>query len=156
MELPIYDAHGASLISFARLDEIALAADTEPAPACSMIVVRWNNQVLLGFNVTRQQWELPGGTVEVGETAYAAAIRELAEETGIRAERVSPIARIGFTFAGATTRYVGEVFAMDLDVAPVLIENDELNSFVWWDPRSVERDGLSSVDAEIARRCSIA
>jgi 8-oxo-dGTP diphosphatase len=31
------------------------------------------------------QWSLPGGRLEPGETAQAAALRELAEETGIKA-----------------------------------------------------------------------
>ncbi len=30
-------------------------------------------------------WSLPGGTIEANETAYAAALRELKEETGIEA-----------------------------------------------------------------------
>ncbi|MGA9311148.1 MAG: NUDIX domain-containing protein [Pseudonocardiaceae bacterium] len=34
------------------------------------------------FNSWRRQWELPGGMREPGETA-AAAVRELAEETGV-------------------------------------------------------------------------
>jgi 8-oxo-dGTP pyrophosphatase MutT (NUDIX family) len=36
------------------------------------------------FNGWRRQWELPGGMRDPGETTRQAAVRELAEETGIR------------------------------------------------------------------------
>jgi len=32
------------------------------------------------------QWSIPGGRIESGETAAAAALRELEEETGVKAE----------------------------------------------------------------------
>ncbi|MFJ8676957.1 methyltransferase, FxLD system [Streptomyces sp. NPDC093589] len=41
-------------------------------------------RVLLGRS-TRGMWELPGGRVETGECVQAAAVRELAEETGLSA-----------------------------------------------------------------------
>ncbi|MEL6299854.1 MAG: NUDIX hydrolase [Pseudomonadota bacterium] len=56
-----------------------------PKPAASIAVFR-EGAVLL---VKRAKppvaglWSLPGGHVELGETAAAAAIRELAEETGV-------------------------------------------------------------------------
>ncbi|MFJ3590784.1 methyltransferase, FxLD system [Streptomyces sp. NPDC090231] len=41
-------------------------------------------RVLLGRSV-KGMWELPGGRIEAGESAQAAAVRELAEETGLTA-----------------------------------------------------------------------
>jgi 8-oxo-dGTP pyrophosphatase MutT (NUDIX family) len=38
--------------------------------------------------------EIPGGIVDPGETPARAAVRELLEETGYRAERVQPIGRV--------------------------------------------------------------
>jgi 8-oxo-dGTP diphosphatase len=36
-------------------------------------------------------WEFPGGKIDAGEAAEAAIIRELAEEIGIKALRLSPV-----------------------------------------------------------------
>ncbi|HUX65915.1 MAG TPA: NUDIX hydrolase [Terriglobales bacterium] len=53
------------------------------------VVVLWNDSVLL---VQRARpplqglWSLPGGLIELGETARAAARREVLEETGLEVE----------------------------------------------------------------------
>jgi 8-oxo-dGTP pyrophosphatase MutT (NUDIX family) len=61
------------------------------APPASLVVpsvfvaVRWHHGTLL--LVRRRDsgtWELPGGRVDVGETAIEAAVRETAEEAGVR------------------------------------------------------------------------
>lgn len=43
-------------------------------------------------SIDRAIWEVPAGTLEPGEDPAACAARELAEETGYRAERITPIA----------------------------------------------------------------
>ena len=58
-----------------------------PVAGVSAVVVR-DGKVLLVKRVNPPVglWSLPGGHVELGETLRQAALRELAEETGIEAE----------------------------------------------------------------------
>jgi 8-oxo-dGTP pyrophosphatase MutT (NUDIX family) len=46
----------------------------------------------------RLVWSLPKGHLEAGETQEAAAVREVAEETGIRGRIVGPLGSIDFWF----------------------------------------------------------
>ena len=65
------------------------AADFTPVEAAGGIVVddagRW---LLMRRN---GRWDLPKGHIEAGEDAATAAVREIAEETGIAAEAVRPL-----------------------------------------------------------------
>jgi mutator protein MutT len=45
-------------------------------------------RLLLCRRADTLNWELPGGKVEIGETAEEAVVREVAEETGVRIEVV--------------------------------------------------------------------
>jgi 8-oxo-dGTP pyrophosphatase MutT (NUDIX family) len=46
----------------------------------------------------RLRWSLPKGHVEAGETTEAAAVREVAEETGILGRVLAPLGTIDFWF----------------------------------------------------------
>ena len=73
------------------------------------VAVRWHHgALLLVRRCDTGTWELPGGRVDVGETAVEAAVRETAEETGVRIE-VTGLAGL-FTDPGHVVRAVdGEV-----------------------------------------------
>src|ERR1700747_3329101 len=50
-----------------------------------VLVVRRANPPMLG------RWGFPGGVLELGETVAQGAMRELEEETGVKAEAVGPL-----------------------------------------------------------------
>ncbi len=63
--------------------EVAAPHARELLPAAFAIVRNGLGQVLLVRRADDGYWELPGGHIEIGESASAAAVREVAEETGV-------------------------------------------------------------------------
>jgi diadenosine hexaphosphate hydrolase (ATP-forming) len=59
----------------------------EPVQAGGIIV--WRDRVVLRRTL-RGEWVFPKGWIDPGETAEAAAVREVREETGVRAAILSP------------------------------------------------------------------
>jgi 8-oxo-dGTP diphosphatase len=59
-----------------------------PTPCAGVVCLRGDSVLLIrrGKPPREGQWSIPGGRIEPGETAAAAALRELREETGTEAE----------------------------------------------------------------------
>lgn len=122
-----------------------------PMPA-SLVVVRFEVAVLMLFNDWRQQWELPGGMREPGETARQAAVRELAEETGISSVDLDFIAVAEVDLRRPNRQEYTAIYRTDLQDVPQLVVNEEASAFLWWDPQSSVTGQMNPIDAEMVRR----
>jgi 8-oxo-dGTP pyrophosphatase MutT (NUDIX family) len=151
--LPLSDRFGNLLVSFdfAIGTEPESPDDAVPMPL-SLVVVVCAGRVLMVLDAVRGQWELPGGMRERDETARQAAMRELAEETGIAAADLGPAAVAGFSLTRPARRECAAVYRLVLRAMPQLAADDEVLGFRWWDPRSPLPEDMSPLDAEIARR----
>jgi 8-oxo-dGTP pyrophosphatase MutT (NUDIX family) len=79
------------------------AVPTETQVSAGGVVVRRvgnRPQVALISVGPQRRWQLPKGLVEPGETAEAAATREVREEAGVEAELVVPLETIEYWYVG--------------------------------------------------------
>lgn len=89
-EVSRFDAEDLAVLVLRAPDgKLSVVERDRPAPQAvfdaSAVVTDTEGRVLLGRS-TRGMWELPAGGVESGESAQAAAVRKLAEETGLTAQ----------------------------------------------------------------------
>lgn len=75
-------------------------------------------------------WELPAGRLEPGEPPRATAIRELAEEAGVAAGRLTPLG-VSVSSPGVFTEKIHLFLATDLQTVPTAREAAEVFEVHW-------------------------
>jgi 8-oxo-dGTP diphosphatase len=131
-----------------------------PILAVSLAVFR-GDQVLIARRAKaplRGLYSLPGGVVEIGETLQEAALRELQEEVGLRAEilgfndHVESVVR---DEKGVRAHYVIASFVGRwLDGEAQLSE--ETDSVLWVNPReSLQAPTTPGLEAILAKACKV-
>ena len=86
-------------------------------------------KVLLVHRPRYDDWTLPKGKLDPGETAPAAALREVEEETGLRCRLGPPLHSVGYTDRQGRAKRV-RYWAMEvLDGA--FAPNDEVDEIEW-------------------------
>lgn len=147
---------GELLLSFGPAVEDRLDHDHDNPLAAAFVVVERSGAVLLVFDNWRRQWELPGGGREPGESARETAVRELFEESGLRAEKLIFVGVSSYEIPPDDRHERVAVFrttlgAGDQDPVPVFEPNAEIAAVRWWHPDS-GREDVDPLDAVIIDR----
>lgn len=103
-------------------------------------VIEYNGRFLLARGKGRDNWYLPGGHIEIGESAEYALLRELDEELGATGfiTKFRGAAENKFQMKGSTVQEINLVFDVELD-DPENIENREEHlEFGWFTKEEIK------------------
>jgi len=110
-----------------------------PEPTVGALIINRKGQVLLAkSNKWQNRFTLPGGHIELGETAEEALKREIKEEVGLE---IGHIKFLQFQEAIYSPEFINRKHFIFLDFLckaktnRVQIDNKEIQDFLWADPR---------------------
>jgi ADP-ribose pyrophosphatase YjhB (NUDIX family) len=114
----------------------------------SAIIQNAAGEVLLQRRSDNGQWGLPGGSIEIGESAAAAICREVREETGLEVEPLKlvgvysdPALQVVRYADGNVVHYVSLFFACRA-LAGRLCTSEETLELGYFDPRALPESVL--------------
>jgi ADP-ribose pyrophosphatase YjhB (NUDIX family) len=137
-------------------DDPAAPKANSVVPSANVVVVNNAGEILLIRRTDNDNWALPGGAMDLGESLPDAAIRETLEETGVRVELTGLIGI--YTDPRHVILYTsnGEVrqeFSVVFTARPVGGEptpSDESSEVLW-----VARDAIDSLTMDRSMRMRI-
>lgn len=124
-------------------------------PVAGILLVREGRVLLVRRSASMERapgrWAYPGGFVESGETAEAAAVRETAEEVRVRA-RITGI--VGRPHTIREPHHLVMAFRGETDDEPA--PGDEVDAVRWFAPHELPWDELAFASSEVALRALLA
>lgn len=146
----VVDETGNELTAFFACQEQAQCGMV-PLP-CSLVALWSGPMILLVFDNARQQWELPGGMIDPGESPREAAVRELWEESGQHVDELVFAGHAQFRLGPERRLEFAAVFTAEVvSPASVFVPSAEIADCCWWDWMTPLPGNLGLLDLEIAR-----
>jgi 8-oxo-dGTP diphosphatase len=96
--------------------------------------------------------ELPGRTIEVGESPRQAAVRELREETGQQPRDLHYVGLATFRLPPDGRLERAALFQAHVNERGTFTPNDEIESVFRWEPDDAGA-GMGGIDAELVQLC---
>ena len=146
LKLPVANERGERLLSV----DMPPRDDLHDAFDFALIVARCDDRLLLVHNRRRDTWELPGGFIDAGEGPEACARRELLEESGQAAGRLSPAASLVIERPDGTLLR-GLAYTTRLRHPVAFAPNAEIDAIGFWPPDDLPHP-LSAIDAHLVQR----
>ena len=113
------------------------AAESDKKKSIASAITVHEGRVLLVRRRVKEgslSWQFPGGEIEEGESANAAAVRETREETGLEVKDVSVIGERVHPNTGRTMVYVA---CQVLGGTATVVDDDELAELAWSDGKQI-------------------
>lgn len=130
------------LLAYGMMMSVKTLSSDKPVECVGVVCFRGDEVLLIkrGKPPKEGEWSIPGGRIEVGETEALAALRELFEETNIRATLGPKIAMVPTVLNGRAYHlhdYLaywdeGQCIAGDDAVEAVFVPLSDLNTFELW------------------------
>lgn len=107
-------------------DNVRETIQPQSVRVLAAVIQRGNNYLVCQRPLHKRHggfWEFPGGKLEAGEDIERAAIRELAEELGVRVTSVSDVV---YRTSDPNSAFVIEFAFVECEGEPVALEHDAL------------------------------
>ena len=113
-------------------------------PACGVLAVDDAGRILLQRRRDTDQWALPMGKMDIGETPTGCAIRETKEETGVDVEITGLVGIYSdpghiVAYTDGEIRQEYEITYLARPVGGQPTANDEASAVRWVDPADLDR-----------------
>ena len=109
---------------------------TDQVRAAGGVVTR-DGLVALVHRPRYDDWTLPKGKLDLGESFEDAALREIEEETGLRARLVRELPATHYQVRGRPK--VVRYWLMEVESDPGFVVNDEVDELRWLEPAEARR-----------------
>lgn len=113
----------------------------------SSVAVMNGNKILMGRRRDTDKWTLPGGHAEGNETPHEAGLRELEEETGIKADKLKPLGSDMVT--RENKQLMINAFRYDTDESTTIKDDPDMEVKKWvWISTPISEEILDNLHAK--------